>query len=54
MSSETINKKSIAISGLTCIIVAILNFKTHRYFYGLSMVAFSTFAIYGLLKSSKK
>lgn len=54
MSYETINKKSIAVSGLTCIIVAILNFKAHCYFYGLSMLAFSIFAIYGLLKSSKK
>ena len=54
MNYETINKKSIAISGITCIIVAILNFKAHRYFYGLSMVAFSLFAIYGLFKSYQK
>ena len=54
MSSENINKKLIAISGIICLIVAILNFKSRRYFYGLSMVAFSIFAIYGLFKSSKK
>ncbi|KDR96543.1 hypothetical protein SAMN02745945_00210 [Peptoclostridium litorale DSM 5388] len=54
MDSKTINKKLIAISGIVCLIVAVLNFKSHRYFYGLSMVAFSIFAIYGILRSSNE